>query len=80
MSLVIMTSTFTPLSCAALAQCAAPSKPCSSPATVMKTSVAGKRLRANVQASSITTAVPEASSLAPGASHSEFMTLPHIES
>ena len=46
----------------------------------MNTSVAGKRLFANVQANSMMTAVPEASSLAPGASHVEFITLLHIES
>ena len=80
MSLVIIASTFTPRSWATFAQCVAPSSPCSSPATAMNTSVAGKRLLANAHASSITTAVPDASSLAPGASHSEFITLPHIES
>ena len=74
MSLVIIPSTFKPCARARLAQCRAPSRPCSSPGTAMNTSVASKRCFAAAQAISMTAAVPEASSLAPGASPCASMT------
>ena len=67
MSLVIIASTRSLFSRACSAQCSAPSRPCSSPATAMKTSVASNDWPASTQAMSITAATPDASSLAPGA-------------
>jgi hypothetical protein len=76
MSLVIMASTRWPSTSSSPASCAAPSRPCSSPASAANTSVASKGLvlRAMAQASCMTAAVPEASSLAPGASPCSSMT------
>jgi hypothetical protein len=80
MSFVNIASMSVPSFFACSAKWVAPTRPCSSPATAMKTSVASKRRRDMTRASSMTAAVPEASSLAPGASHSPSVGLEHIES
>ena len=58
---------FQPCSLAILAKCALPFRPCSSPATVRKIMVAGNLSWLRTRAHSRLTAVPLASSLAPGA-------------
>ena len=68
MSLVYMPAMFRFFWRAWVAQWRAPSRPCSSAATAMKTMVASNLCLAITQASSMVAAVPEASSLAPGAS------------
>ena len=65
---------------AAFAKPIEPSKPCSSPATAMKMIVASNLYLDMTHASSIETAVPEASSLAPGASFTPSVGLEGIES
>ena len=79
-SLVIMPAMFHPFAFAAFAQPVEPSNPCSSPATAMNTSVASKLYFDITHASSIEAAVPEASSLAPGASVSPSTGLDGMES
>ena len=68
MSSVSIASILRPSTFAFSAQWAAPISPCSSPGTARKTSVASKWYFDITLASSIEMAVPEASSLAPGAS------------
>ena len=80
MSLVNMPAMLSPFAFASFAQPVEPSSPCSSPATAMNTSVASKRYFDITHASSIETAVPDASSLAPGASFSPSIGLDGIES
>ena len=53
---------------------AEPYSPCSSPATVANTRVPGNWWVANTRTSSSTTATPEPSSSAPGASSVKFST------
>ena len=67
MSLLRTPSMFQFCSRAICAKCLAPSSPCSSPATVRKISVAGNLYLLRTRAHSRLTAVPLASSLAPGA-------------
>jgi hypothetical protein len=69
MSFVNIASMSIFFSTACCAKYVAPSSPCSSPAPVMKTIVASNFLFDITRASSMTVAVPDASSFAPGASH-----------
>jgi hypothetical protein len=80
MSLLIMPAISTPFFLASSAKCVEPNRPCSSPATAKKMSVASKRWNAIMQASSMATATPEASSFAPGAALSASITSPARES
>ena len=80
MSLVIMPAMFMPFAFAALAKNVEPSKPCSSPATVMKMRVALNLYFDITHAISITAAVPEASSFAPGANPSGSVGVLRMES
>jgi hypothetical protein len=80
MSLVNMPSTSVPAALACWAKKVDPYRPCSSPATAMKTIVASNWRLAITRASSSTAATPEASSLAPGASHVKFRTSVQRES
>ncbi len=68
MSLLNMPCTSFPAAFICAAMWAEPYRPCSSPATVASTTVPGNWWVANSRASSRTTATPEASSSAPGAS------------
>ena len=80
MSLVNMPSTSMPDALACWAKKVEPKRPCSSPATAMKTIVASNWRLAMTRASSSTAATPEASSSAPGASQVEFRTSVQRES
>ena len=74
MSLLNMPCTSLPAAAICAAMKAEPYRPCSSPATVANTRVPGNWRVANSRASSSTTATPEPSSSAPGASLVKFST------
>ena len=74
MSLLNMPCTSLPAAAICAAMCAEPNRPCSSPATVASTRVPGNWWVANTRASSSTTATPDPSSSAPGASSVKFST------
>ena len=57
-----------------------PNRPCSSPSTADRTIVDSGACLASTRASSITTATPEASSSAPGASPTESVLMVRRES
>jgi len=74
MSLVNIPCTSVPAAFNCWARYVDPYRPCSSPATAANTIVEAGRLFAITRASSSTTATPDASSSAPGASEVAFMT------
>ena len=74
MSMLRFASTFQCWSAAIWAKWMEPYRPCSSPANVTNTIVASVGRVANTRASSSTATIPDALSLAPGASEVEFRT------
>ena len=74
MSLLNIACTSAPASRNVWARWSEPYRPCSSAATAANTMVASVDRVAKTRASSITTAMPDASSSAPGASAVAFMT------
>ena len=80
MSLSSIPAMSTPLRFATLTKCVDPNRPCSSPATAMKTIVASNLSGAMTRASSSEVATPLASSSAPGAKHVVLKLSVHRES